>query len=100
MYLPPYSPDLNPIEEAFSKIKGIVRKRSQEPGGIDRSDGQCARRDHVPGRERLLRALRAPSTGSTVMIDAVEPFGYVNKRVSRRYASRSFSLIEPAHGVS
>jgi transposase len=26
LYLPPYSPDLNPIEEAFSKIKGIVRK--------------------------------------------------------------------------
>jgi transposase len=23
VYLPPYSPDLNPIEEAFSKIKGI-----------------------------------------------------------------------------
>jgi transposase len=22
LYLPPYSPDLNPIEEAFSKIKG------------------------------------------------------------------------------
>jgi len=26
VFLPPYSPDLNPIEEAFSKIKGIVRK--------------------------------------------------------------------------
>lgn len=26
MYLPPYSPDLNPIEEAFSKVKGILRK--------------------------------------------------------------------------
>jgi transposase len=26
IYLPPYSPDLNPIEEAFSKIKGILRK--------------------------------------------------------------------------
>ena len=26
IYLPPYSPDLNPIEEAFSKIKGLVRK--------------------------------------------------------------------------
>ncbi len=26
MYLPSYSPDLNPIEEAFSKIKGLVRK--------------------------------------------------------------------------
>jgi transposase len=26
MYLPPYSPDFNPIEEAFSKIKGLMRK--------------------------------------------------------------------------
>jgi transposase len=26
MYLPPYSPDLNPIEEAFSKIKGTLRR--------------------------------------------------------------------------
>ena len=25
-FLPPYSPDFNPIEEAFSKIKGILRK--------------------------------------------------------------------------
>lgn len=26
VYLPAYSPDFNPIEEAFSKIKGILRK--------------------------------------------------------------------------
>jgi transposase len=26
MFLPAYSPDLNPIEEAFSKIKGILRE--------------------------------------------------------------------------
>lgn len=26
VYLPPYSPDLNPIEEAFSKVKHILRK--------------------------------------------------------------------------
>jgi transposase len=26
LFLPSYSPDLNPIEEAFSKIKGIARK--------------------------------------------------------------------------
>jgi transposase len=25
LYLPPYSPDLNPIEEAFSKINGLMR---------------------------------------------------------------------------
>ncbi len=33
LYLPPYSPDLNPIEEAFSKIKSLLRKagaRSRE----------------------------------------------------------------------
>jgi transposase len=33
LYLPPYSPDFNPIEEAFSKIKGLIRKaeaRSRE----------------------------------------------------------------------
>jgi transposase len=26
LYLPPYSPDLNPIEEAFSKLKALLRK--------------------------------------------------------------------------
>jgi transposase len=26
IYLPAYSPDFNPIEEAFSKIKGMVRR--------------------------------------------------------------------------
>jgi transposase len=27
LFLPPYSPDLNPIEEAFSKIKGLLCAR-------------------------------------------------------------------------
>ena len=26
VYLPPYWPDLNPIEEAFSKVKGLLRR--------------------------------------------------------------------------
>jgi transposase len=29
VFLPSYSPDLNPIEEAFSKIKQLVRKEGQ-----------------------------------------------------------------------
>ena len=29
LYLPPYSPELNPIEEAFAKLKGCCAK----PGG-------------------------------------------------------------------
>lgn len=29
LYLPPYSPDLNPIEEAFSCIKASLRRNSK-----------------------------------------------------------------------
>ena len=37
-FLPPYSPDLNPIEEAFSKIKYFLR-RHQDYYGATRGDG-------------------------------------------------------------
>ena len=33
LYLPPYAPDLNPIEEAFSKVKrllGVIGARTKE----------------------------------------------------------------------
>ena len=26
LYLPPYSPDLNPIEQLFAKLKALLRK--------------------------------------------------------------------------
>jgi transposase len=26
LFLPPYSPDLNPIEEAFAKVKALLRR--------------------------------------------------------------------------
>lgn len=29
VYLPPYSPDLNPIENAFSKLKALLRKAAE-----------------------------------------------------------------------
>lgn len=28
LFLPPYSPDLNPIEQAFSKLKTLLRKEN------------------------------------------------------------------------
>ena len=28
-YLPPYSPDLNPIEQVFSKLKALLRKAAE-----------------------------------------------------------------------
>jgi hypothetical protein len=30
VYLPPYSPDLNPIEECFSFVKQYIRRHGQE----------------------------------------------------------------------
>jgi transposase len=29
LYLPPHSPDFNPIEEAFSKLKALLRKAAE-----------------------------------------------------------------------
>jgi len=29
LYLPPYSPDFNPIENAFSKLKALLRKAAR-----------------------------------------------------------------------
>ena len=38
LYLPPYSPDLNPIEMAFSKLKALLRKAAERtiPGLVRR----------------------------------------------------------------
>jgi len=35
VYLPPYSPDLNPIEEAFSSIKAWLRRHEVRFGSED-----------------------------------------------------------------
>jgi transposase len=31
LYLPPYSPDFNPIEKAVSKLKAHLRKAAEQP---------------------------------------------------------------------
>jgi transposase len=42
VFLPPYSPDLNPIEEAFSKVKGILRKvGARTRGALDEAMGEA-----------------------------------------------------------
>jgi hypothetical protein len=34
-YLPPYSPDLNPIEEAFAELKAWLRKHKRQADNFD-----------------------------------------------------------------
>jgi transposase len=44
VFLPPYSPDLNPIEEAFSKIKQLVRKAgARTRHALDEAMGEALR---------------------------------------------------------
>ena len=33
-FLPKYSPDLNPIEQVFAKLKHLLRKRPREPSAV------------------------------------------------------------------
>jgi len=33
LYLPPYSPDFNPIENAFAKLKALLRKAAERSVG-------------------------------------------------------------------
>jgi len=41
VFLPPYSPDLNPIEQAFAKVKALLRKAQQRSfEGVWRRIGQ------------------------------------------------------------
>ena len=32
LYLPPYCPDFNPIENAFAKLKALLRKLAEQTG--------------------------------------------------------------------
>jgi transposase len=32
-YLPPYSPDLNPIKQVFAKLKALLRKTAEQIDG-------------------------------------------------------------------
>jgi transposase len=84
LYLPAYSPDYNPIEEAFSKIKRFLRKvgaRTKEAliqRGSDRSTGRSTIRGQPRRGPGLLRACRIPySGGSTTVRRAVSFREYV-----------------------
>lgn len=41
LYLPPYSPDFNPIENAFSKLKALLRTAAERTEGLWAVIGRC-----------------------------------------------------------
>jgi transposase len=50
MFLPPYSPDLNPIEQVFAKIKHLMR-RAMEPTVEAAQDRLVSVLDTIPPNE-------------------------------------------------
>jgi hypothetical protein len=73
LYLPPYSPDLNPIEEAFRGGEGDLEEGpSPNPRNAHRNHGPGAGGGGPFGRPRLLRTPRLPRChGSTVLTNAL-----------------------------
>jgi transposase len=72
VFLPSYySPDLNPIEEAFSKIKALVRKVGARARGTGRGDRTNSSGRHTRRCYRLVRPRRLSASGSTLMSTAV-----------------------------
>ena len=68
MFRPSYSPDLNPIKEAFSKIKNTVRKvgaRSRE--ALDEAIGKALWAVTLEDVAGVVLALRLRATGSLLM---------------------------------
>ena len=76
-YLPPYSPDLNPIEEAFSKVKAFLR--SAEPRTLE---------DHSAAIWAALRTITPH--------DAAGWFGHSGYLRSRRRSPNRSSRRRPA----
>lgn len=55
LYLPPYSPDFNPIEPAFSKLKRVVRSAGHRTTeALSEPDAEDARPDHRRRRGEFL----------------------------------------------
>ena len=76
--LPSYSPDLNPIEEAFSKVKNLLRKAEARTLAalFEVTAGALEAVNAGDARGYLLRALRLRDTiGSLIMITALDDLG-------------------------
>ncbi|MCV9967050.1 transposase [Pararhizobium sp. BT-229] len=57
LFLPPYGPDLNPIEMAFSKLKTLLRKRAARSfDAITQSIGEICKLLSIPDCRNYFKA--------------------------------------------
>jgi transposase len=53
-YLPPYSPDLNPIENAFAKLKALLRKAAERTiEAYGERSASCSTASRLPNAETI-----------------------------------------------
>ena len=72
LLLPPYSPDLDPIEEAFSKVKGLLRKA--------KARGRLRRSSRPPtGRSRRSERRTPAASSGTAATRNPRPFRCENR---------------------
>ncbi len=72
LYLPPYSPDFNPIEEAFSKIKNLLRK----------AGAASTKLSSWRSERRSPRSARRMRRHSSSIAATVRRFNYYDRRCS------------------
>ena len=94
-YLPPYSPDLNPIEEAFSKVKTFLRTAEPRTARGPQHRHLGRPQDHHPaGCRRLVRPRRLrppPTTPQPLSTAATRPTTstHAPRRPAHHHASPS-----------
>jgi hypothetical protein len=74
LFLPPHSPDLTPIKEAFSKMKSLLRRigaRTREALVEAMGDGAGNLRGDDSGHPGIFRALQLPDSKPTAMKNSV-----------------------------
>ena len=81
LYLPPYSPDFNPIENAFAKLKALLRKAAQRTvEGLWTAIGPPPRGVHTTRMRQLLRCRRLSCNVIGFCSSPETPIGFQTER--------------------
>jgi transposase len=88
-YLPPYSPDLNPIEMAFSKFKALLKKAAARTIQRSRPRSAAAQPQTLDLAPRAAAILRLPNEGHSCAVHAfvLEQIPIRRTRILRRRSS-------------
>ena len=94
LFLPPYSPDFNPIEKAFARLKAMLRKAAERTVRAVRPHRQARR--HLPTyrlRQRRKRGLRAADQAALARDSSAVGCQFHGSSSSQRMAGQSAAIL-------